>query len=166
MTPPVSSFSSDSSDAIITNQPLADHPDEVSKSVGAVVLNKRMHVLLVFQQQNKYWEFPKGKVEPGERELDTLRREIFEETGIRNFQVMKQFRKTVYYDFQFEDRLIRRKVVYFLVRTHDRVRISDEHTEYAWLPISRARKRLKHANQIQLLDQVTQRLYAPRPSVS
>ncbi len=160
------SFPSPAPDAIITNQPLSDHPDEVSKSVGAVVINKRMHVLLVFQQQNKYWEFPKGKVEAGERELDTLRREIFEETGIRNFQVMKQFRKTVYYDFQFEERLIRRKVVYFLVRTHDRVHISDEHTEYAWLPISRARKRLKHANQIQLLDQVTQRLYGHRPPVS
>lgn len=133
-------------------------PDEVSKSVGAIVLNKQNHTLLVFQEKNKYWEFPKGKIEEGEREIDTLKREIYEETGITRFQMFKNFRKTVYYDFQHEGRLIRREVVYFLIRTSDKVKISDEHGEYLWLPIKRAQQRLKHVNQVRLLNQVTKRL--------
>lgn len=133
-------------------------PDEVSKSVGAIVLNKQNHTLLVFQEKNKYWEFPKGKIEEGEREIDTLKREIYEETGIARFQMFKNFRKTVYYDFQHEGRLIRREVVYFLIRTSDKVQISDEHAEYLWLPIKRAQQRLKHVNQVRLLNQVTKRL--------
>ena len=30
----------------------------------------------------RYWDFPKGEVAPGERPLDTARREVAEETGI------------------------------------------------------------------------------------
>lgn len=139
-------------------KPLVKEPDEISKSVGAIVLNKRNHTLLVFQEQNQYWEFPKGKTEAGEREIDTLKRELFEETGIARFQMFPHFRKTVYYDFQHEGRVIRREVVYFLIRTNDVVHISDEHTEYMWLPLKRAQQRLKHENQVRLLQSVMQRL--------
>jgi 8-oxo-dGTP pyrophosphatase MutT (NUDIX family) len=134
-------------------------PDEVSKSVGAIVLNQNNQTLLVFQEKNRYWEFPKGKVEKGEREIDTLKREIYEETGIKRFRMFKNFRKTVHYDFQHEGRLIRREVVYFLIKTRDRVIISDEHSEFMWLPIKRAQQRLKHSNQVRLLNQVKKRLH-------
>ena len=30
-----------------------------------------------------YWDFPKGEVEPGEEPLQTARREVTEETGLR-----------------------------------------------------------------------------------
>lgn len=131
----------------------------VSKSVGAIVLNKNNHVLLIFQQKNKYWEFPKGKIEKGERELDTLRREIFEETGIRDFNMVDNFRSSMFYEFHYQGKIVKRKVVYYLIRTNQRVRISKEHARYAWLPIERAKKRLKHQNQIELMDTVKQRMH-------
>lgn len=130
----------------------------VSKSVGAVVLNQKNEILLVFQNKNKYWEFPKGKVEHAERELETLRREIFEETGIEKYRIFPRFRKVMQYEFQYKGKLIRRVVVYFLIQTRDEVKISDEHSNFKWLSIPEAKKFLKHKNQSRLLDEVNKRL--------
>lgn len=126
----------------------------LSKSVGAVVLNSRNQVLLVFQRKNRYWEFPKGKVESGERELDTLKREMYEETGIKRYKLHKNFRRSMNYFFRFEGKPIRRKVVYYLIKTADRVNISDEHTEYLWLSLDRAKEKIKHKSQLDLLEEV------------
>lgn len=130
----------------------------ISKSVGAVVLNQKNEILLVFQNKNKYWEFPKGKVENAERELETLRREIQEETGITKYRIFPRFRKVMQYEFQYKGKLIRRVVVYFLIQTRDEVQISDEHSNFKWLPIPEAKKFLKHKNQMRLLDEVNKRL--------
>lgn len=131
----------------------------VSKSVGAVVLNRKLEVLLLFQEQNQYWEFPKGKMEAGEDEVATLKREIHEETGIRRFRLVHNFRKLMQYNFRHEGRTIRRAVVYYLIQTSDPIQISDEHTQYMWLSLEAAKKKLKHRNQIRLLDEVYKRIY-------
>ncbi len=132
---------------------------EFSKSVGAVVLNSKYQVLLVFQRKNRYWEFPKGKVEAGERELETLKREIYEETGIKRFRMVRGFRRVMHYNFRFKGRTIQRKVVYFLIKTSDDVKISEEHSRYVWLSLAKAKKKLKHKNQISLIEDVTKQVY-------
>lgn len=130
----------------------------LSRSVGAIVLNPLNKVLLVFQTKNQYWEFPKGKIEHGEKELDTLRREIQEETGITEYRIFPRFRRTMQYDFQFEGKRIRRQVIYFLIKTRQRVRVSDEHSQYKWLTFDQAKKFLKHRNQVELLTEVERRV--------
>lgn len=55
--------------------------------VAGVVLNRDGDYLLSSRPEGKpyagYWEFAGGKVEPGETELDALKREFEEELGIR-----------------------------------------------------------------------------------
>lgn len=52
-------------------------------SAGGVVLNPEGKMILVLQR-NGVWSFPKGKVEEGENRVEAARREIMEETGVRD----------------------------------------------------------------------------------
>lgn len=124
------------------------------KSVGAVIFNANNEVLIMYSAQNKYWEFPKGKVEPGERELDTLKREMFEETGIKRFRLQPNFREFLYYTFRVGQQLIQKVVVYYLFKTGSPVVVSDEHKDYKWVPIEDVPRYLKHVNQRDLLRRV------------
>lgn len=55
------------------------------KSCGAVVFTRRDGQLLfvIVQEQAGAYSFPKGHMEGDETEMETARREIFEETGLR-----------------------------------------------------------------------------------
>lgn len=127
-----------------------------SQSVGAMVLNSRNQVLLVFQKKSQYWEFPKGREESGEQEFDTLKRELAEETGITRFRVKEGFREKMFFDFILDrDTLIHREVTYYLLETNQEPRISPrEHTAWKWVKLSAAKRYLKHPNQWRLVDKV------------
>lgn len=124
------------------------------KSVGAIILNGKNEVLLVFSSANQYWEFPKGKMEHGEKELDTLAREIYEETGIKHFRLHPLFKENIYYNFRVGDLVIAKIVVYYLFRTGASVKISDEHTKFQWINIDEVDIHLKHSNQRNLIKRV------------
>ncbi|MBI2416245.1 MAG: NUDIX domain-containing protein [Candidatus Kerfeldbacteria bacterium] len=126
------------------------------KSVGAIILNPQQQVLIMFSAANKYWEFPKGKVERGERELDTLKREIFEETGIRRFRLHPTFREYLYYTFRVGHKIIRKVVVYYLFKTASTITVSNEHSDYRWVTIDEAPRFLRHINQRNLIKRVKQ----------
>ena len=55
----------------------------------------RLLVLRAYQN----WDFPKGRVEPGETELDAARREVEEETGLADldYPFGDEFKETVPY---------------------------------------------------------------------
>jgi len=45
-----------------------------------------------------FWEFPGGKIEPGEKEEDSLSRELFEELGMR--VEIKEYFKTIIHNYE------------------------------------------------------------------
>jgi len=59
------------------------------ESAGGVVRGPDGRIVLVRQHGNS-WSFPKGHVEEGESRLDAAQREIFEETGIADLELVKE----------------------------------------------------------------------------
>lgn len=107
--------------------------------------------------KNDYWDFPKGRRERGESEEETIRREVFEETGLKDIQFLEGFRETIRYFFRLEGKTVFKTVVFYLAKTNkESVKISSEHIGYQWLPFQKALQQLKFSNAKRILKKAHQ----------
>lgn len=124
------------------------------KSVGGLIFfeenKKRKYLLLEYKRRNdekgdhKYWDFPKGHVEKDEKETDTLFREIKEETGLENINLILGFKEKLKYFFKKDGELINKEVIYYLLKSNSKeVKISFEHTGFKWFEYEEALKAIE-----------------------
>ena len=128
------------------------------ESVGIVLLNAQNKVLVVFKKMTKVWEFPQGTREENEDLLETLKREVVEETNIKKFRLVKDFRKKTYYRFRRDKEIFDKTVTYFLGITDEEVKLSEEHEQYRWCSFEKANRLFKHENHKEVLKAVIRRL--------
>lgn len=70
------------------------------KNVGIIVCKKGKVLLCArADKQNDCWQFPQGGIDSGETIVDAAKRELFEETGIKNIKIIKEMPFSVTYDF-------------------------------------------------------------------
>ncbi len=117
------------------------------KSAGAVVFycegNSIEYLLLLYEAG--HWDFPKGNIEEGEEIVETVRREIFEETGIKNITFVPGFKHEIRYFYKKMGDIVNKKVIFYLVRSHEKnVTLSSEHKDYMWLDYENALKKLTY----------------------
>ena len=74
--------------------------------VGIIVLNKKNKVFVGKRKDNPgdRWQMPQGGIDVGENYIDAMKRELIEETSIRNIKIIKQLEQT--YQYQLPDNLI------------------------------------------------------------
>ncbi|MBI3337658.1 MAG: NUDIX domain-containing protein [Candidatus Staskawiczbacteria bacterium] len=129
------------------------------KSAGAVVYRIKDNVphYLLLHYHSGHWEFAKGHIEEGESNEDTVKREIEEETGIKDLKIIPGFKEYVKYFFRKSYGLsgeakkkapwVFKLVVFYLAQTNtEDVVISKEHTGFIWLPFGDAVKKLTYKN--------------------
>jgi bis(5'-nucleosidyl)-tetraphosphatase len=118
------------------------------RSAGAVVYRdtSRGRVYLLLQNAGR-WDFPKGGMEKGESELQTVLREVEEETGLNDIRIVPGFRKVIEYFYRRDGKNVHKQVVYLLASTaNERVKISFEHQGYGWFPYHEAMKKASYNN--------------------
>ncbi|MEK7542285.1 MAG: bis(5'-nucleosyl)-tetraphosphatase [Patescibacteria group bacterium] len=129
-------------------------------SAGAIVFRiehgNPQYLLLHYPSSAKakkeYWDLPKGHIEKGEEEQDTVRREIKEETGLKDIELFDGFREEIRYWFQFGGQKISKTVVFYLAKTRqENVVISSEHLGFQWLEFAEAQQKLTYKNAKQIL---------------
>jgi len=139
------------------------------KSAGAIIFRKEngINYYLLLHYGTGHWEFPKGHIEAGETEEETLQREAFEETGINVLKIIPGFKKYIKYFFrQYKDKVseadrragktpwVFKLVTFFVAETKIKdIKISPEHTDFLWLPIDEAIKKTTFKNSKKLLKE-------------
>ncbi|MFB8794298.1 MAG: NUDIX domain-containing protein [Microcoleus sp.] len=64
-----------------------------------IFTNETDSLFLLIQHQAGHWAFPKGHADPGESALETAKRELEEETGIREYEVLEEPSFVEHYSF-------------------------------------------------------------------
>ncbi len=80
--------------------------------------NKKDVEILLIQDSKERWTIPKGHIEPGETAKMTARREIEEETGLRNVSVLAWLGK-IHFKYRRLDKLVLMTTQIYLVQALD-----------------------------------------------
>lgn len=95
---------------------------------------------LLIKHSAGHWAFPKGHKEDGESEIDTAKRETYEETGLENLQLVVNHHFEEQYFFHQHGKLLHKTVKYFPAFTKQKdIRIdNDEIVDARWVNFDQA----------------------------
>jgi len=126
---------------------------------GVIFDQKNRELVMLVQKKDRrtptlHWRLLKGGVNEGEPEVEALRREIFEETGLKNIKIMGQVHK---YEFVFNE--VRHTVSSFLVEADSGEPVKLQESElagYAWMQLENANRLLYWRNEKEALRKLGQ----------
>ncbi len=118
------------------------------RSAGAVVFRKEKEIIyyLLLHEVN-YWGFSKGIIEKGEELKETVKREVEEETGIKDIDLVSGFKESIKYFYRRGGKTIFKTVIFYLAETKTKeIKLSFEHIGFEWLLYKEALDRLTYKN--------------------
>jgi len=130
------------------------------ESAGAIVFRKEdgkvffllLHYPTSAKSKKEFWDLPKGHMEGDEDELSTVRREVEEETGLKDLDFVEGFRQGIKYYFQFQEKKVFKTVIFLLAETKTKeITISHEHVGFKWLTFAEACHQLTYKNAKEIL---------------
>jgi 8-oxo-dGTP pyrophosphatase MutT (NUDIX family) len=124
------------------------------RSAGALVFRRTSGGprYLLLRYPAGHWDLPKGNIEKGEEPIQTMVREVKEETGIVDLRVVPGYEKKIEYFYRRDGKKVHKTVVFFLAETAvEKVTISFEHQDYAWFDYSEAIKTVTYPNARRLI---------------
>lgn len=131
-------------------------------SAGFIVFSVDQHGLrkyLLLHYPSGHFDFPKGHLEQGESDLQAAIRELTEETGISNIEVISGFEEFIHYGFYRKEGQVLKKVTFFLGQSPaQEITLSHEHQGYLWLEYDQALAKITFDNAKTLLQKAEKHL--------
>ena len=136
------------------------------RSIGIILFtkeNKEIKYLLLYRKPHENfkesWDFVKGNVEEKESELETLKRELIEETGISDFNLTKNFKERIKLFYKRDNQTIFKEIIFYLGETKIKdIKLSYEHDSYKWCNYEEALQLLTHKNSKNIFKKANERL--------
>jgi 8-oxo-dGTP diphosphatase len=124
---------------------------ETVRAAGGLVCRSGEHgteILVVHRPAYDDWSFPKGKLEPGEREEDAATREVEEETGLR-CRLDREVATTRYHDSRGRPKTVR---YWLMTPLGGRLEAANEIDEARFIPVGEAAAVLTYSRDRELLE--------------
>ncbi|HEX9282222.1 MAG TPA: NUDIX hydrolase [Gemmatimonadales bacterium] len=136
-------------------------------SAGGVVFRRApppdgRPLFLLIRDSYRNWGFPKGHLEVGEPPADAARREVAEETGLKDLVLRGPIRVIDWY-FRFRGKTIHKYCHFFLFESqHGECMPQAEEgiTDCAWHPFEEARRIISYDNARLVLEQAAEMVQA------
>jgi len=123
-------------------------------------INGKIQYLLLKRIEEGFWQPVTGGIEEGETKIEALKREVREETGIKNIVgIMKEILYDEFRDFFKREgcqRLIKEFAFGVEVSSNDKIVMSREHSEYRWCGFEEALKLLKWEGNKEALEKLNE----------
>lgn len=124
---------------------------KIQVSAGIIVYYKPngQPEYLLLQYTAGHWDLAKGKLEPGETNMQAALRELQEETGISKIEMNEGFEESLKYVFKdYTGQPVEKTVHFFVGQVHKKevAILSREHKGYIWLPYDEAVQKLTYQN--------------------
>ncbi|MBK5284282.1 MAG: NUDIX domain-containing protein [Bacteroidia bacterium] len=114
---------------------------KVRHAAGGLVKNHLSQYLFIYRRKN--WDLPKGKMDDGESPAETAIREVKEECGLNNLNIISRLPDTFHYYPEKEKKILKR--THWFLMTTDETKVTVETEEdiesFIWLE---KEKILKH----------------------
>lgn len=125
-----------------------ENQSRLTRTAGGVVLNRDGRVLVV-NQRGTSWSLPKGHVEVGESDLEAAKREIFEESGIGQLELVRElgsYQRHKIGKYGGDDTSELKTIVLFLFKTNEEIikPIDPENPEGRWVEKENVAELLTH----------------------
>lgn len=109
---------------------------------GAIVINKKTRAIALVKMHHNVWGFPKGGIRENENILDAAKREVYEETGIKNVEVIKKLPTYQRANSYNSDEYITINMYIFETAESDLKQVEYDIAEVKWFSIGQVKEQL------------------------
>lgn len=134
-----------------------------AKSYGVIPIFKDkddFYILLVKNTKGGHWGLPKGTPEKDEKYIDTAKRELFEETGIKDIKIKMEPTFEEKYDFEQNGTAYSKTNTYYLGFVNEMTEGNqlDEIDELKWVKIDEVQSTLTRQSAIDVVKKLAELL--------
>ena len=118
----------------------------------------RVLILQRVPERNNYWQPISGGIEKGEEPIDTVKREVFEETGIKFLKGIINLNYTFTFETMWHGKLTKMKEICFAAEIKEirQIKLSNEHQDYKWCTEIEAKNFLKWEHNLITLNKLVE----------